>query len=683
MQRSSVMEASEQSNSLQRQRLEDLKTQLNDYAYQYYVLDKPSISDEQYDQLYRELETIENQHPEWITTDSPTQRVGDELSEGFQKVRHAAPMYSMGNAFNMDEVAAFIERVTRQVGTNVSFMCECKIDGLAINLTYEEGRFVRGATRGDGEIGEDITSNLRTIRSLPLRLTQDISTEIRGEAYMAKDVFVKLNEERDEAGQTPFANPRNAAAGGLRQINPKEAASRQLNIFLYSAVYNDSFRPASQAELFTGLEEAGLRTNPLRKVCQNIEEVEAYIKEVEASRQDLPYEIDGVVIKVNEVAHQEALGYTIKVPRWAIAYKFQAEVAQTRVIDVDWTVGRTGVITPTAVMEPTQLAGTIVQRASLHNIDLIKELDVRLNDQVMIHKAGDIIPEVISVLIDERDESSEPLKIPSHCPECGSSLERFEGEVALRCVNPLCPAQRLAQMSHFVSRNAMNIVGLGSQKIKNMLAIDLVKDVADLYYLTMDDLLKLDNTKEQSANKLLNAIEASKTNELERLLFGLGIRHVGLNAAQLIARRFKSMSAIMAATEDELETIDGIGPMISQSIVSYFEQAESHTLIQRLVEAGINMENEDDDEIAQAALEDSFWLDKTVVLTGKMERYSRPEAKAILERYGAKVTGSVSKKTDILIAGEDAGSKLSQAESLEVEIWDEAQFLAHIEEGEE
>ncbi|UUX33823.1 NAD-dependent DNA ligase LigA [Fundicoccus culcitae] len=677
------MSASEQTHNNQRKRLEDLKEQLNTYAYQYYVLDNPTISDEQYDQLYRELVGLEQLHPEWITTDSPTQRIGDQLSDGFQKVTHAAPMYSMSNAFNSAEVATFIDRVTRQVGQQVSFMCECKIDGLAINLTYEEGRFVRGATRGDGEIGEDITSNLRTIRSLPLKLSEPISTEIRGEAYISKDIFVKLNQEREENGQTPFANPRNAAAGGLRQINPKEAAQRQLNIFLYGAVYNESFHPASQEELFIQLEKVGLRTNPLRKVCYNLEEVEAYIKDIEEKRSTLPYEIDGVVIKVNEVAFQEELGYTIKAPRWAIAYKFQAEVAQTRVLDVDWTVGRTGVITPTAVMEPVQLAGTVVQRASLHNIDLIKELDVRINDQVMIHKAGDIIPEVISVLVEERDEKSQPLDIPTQCPECHSTLERFEGEVALRCINPLCPAQRLAQMSHFVSRNAMNIVGLGVQKIKNMLTIDLVQDVADLYYLTIDDLLKLDNTKEQSATKLYQAIQASKSNSLERLLFGLGIRHVGLNAAQVITKQFNHMDAIMTATEADFEAIEGIGPMISQSIVSYFDQAGSQQLIQRLKDAGVNMANKTNQDMTAADLADSFWLDKTVVLTGKMEQYSRNEAKAILERYGAKVTGSVSKNTDILIAGEDAGSKLSQAERLEVEIWNEAEFLAHIEERKE
>lgn len=663
----------------QRQRLDDLKQQLNDYAYKYYVLDQPEIEDTVYDQLYHELEMIEKQHPEWITADSPTQRIGDQLLDGFQKVSHAEPMYSMGNAFNMEEVSAFIDRITKQMDTPVSFMCECKIDGLAIALTYENGRFVRGATRGDGQIGEDITSNLKTIRSLPLSLRQPLSTEVRGEAYMPKKVFAKLNEEREEDGQVPFANPRNAAAGGLRQIDPKAAANRQLNMFLYGAVYNDSFHPDSQAQLFIELEEAGLRTNPLRKLCQTKEEVEAYITEISKERANLPYEIDGVVIKVNEVASQQALGFTVKAPRWAIAYKFPAEVVETVVQDVEWTVGRTGVVTPTAVMEAVQLAGSVVQRASLHNIDYIKTLDIRLNDRVTLHKAGDIIPEVTSVLKDARDESSQPLDIPTQCPVCQSTLERFEDEVALRCVNPMCPAQRLAQISHFVSRNAMNIVGLGTQIIKGMLEIDLITDVADLYYLKEEEFMQLDKIKEKSAANLFNAIASSKENSLERLLFGLGIRHVGSKAAQQISQQFGTIEAIASASQEEIEQIEGIGPMISHSVKVFFEQEGTSELIQRLQHAGVNT-NYQGITASEIAELDNFWTDKTVVLTGTMEKYSRNEAKALLESLGAKVTGSVSKNTDLLIAGEEAGSKLTKAQSLGIDVWAEDEFLARLEE---
>ena len=498
-----------------RHRLEDLKQTLNEYAYQYYVLDKPTVADSDYDRLYHELEAIEQQHPEWITSDSPTQRVGDQLLEGFDKVTHSEVMYSLGNAFNHADVDAFIDRVTKQAGReHVQFMCECKIDGLAVALTYENGQFVRGATRGNGVIGENITTNLKTIKSIPLRLRQSVSAEVRGEVYMPKQSFVALNEERDELGLEPFANPRNAAAGGLRQINPKAVAKRNLNVFLYGAVYTEDFMPESQAELFTQLEEIGLRTNPLRQLCSTKEEVKHYIETISQQRHDLPYEIDGVVIKVNDVNLQQELGFTVKAPRWAIAYKFPAQVETTIVRDVEWTVGRTGVVTPTAVMDPIALAGTTVRRATLHNVDFINALDVRLEDHVTVHKAGDIIPEVTSVLVEERTEKSEPLPIPTHCPECEAELVRAEGEVALRCINPLCPAQKLAQLTHFVSRNAMNISGLGVKVIEQLLQKELVKDPADLYYLAEDDFLQLANTKEKSAQKYYAAIQSSKDNSL-------------------------------------------------------------------------------------------------------------------------------------------------------------------------
>lgn len=658
-----------------RHRLEDLKQTLNEYAYQYYVLDKPTVADSDYDRLYHELEAIEQQHPEWITSDSPTQRVGDQLLEGFDKVTHSEAMYSLGNAFNYADVDAFIDRVTKQAGReHVQFMCECKIDGLAVALTYENGQFVRGATRGNGVIGENITTNLKTIKSIPLRLRQSVSAEVRGEVYMPKQSFVALNEERDELGLEPFANPRNAAAGGLRQINPKAVAKRNLNVFLYGAVYTEDFMPESQAELFTQLEEIGLRTNPLRQLCSTKEEVKHYIETISQQRHDLPYEIDGVVIKVNDVNLQQELGFTVKAPRWAIAYKFPAQVETTIVRDVEWTVGRTGVVTPTAVMDPIALAGTTVRRATLHNVDFINALDVRLEDHVTVHKAGDIIPEVTSVLVEERTEKSEPLPIPTHCPECEAELVRAEGEVALRCINPLCPAQKLAQLTHFVSRNAMNISGLGVKVIEQLLQKELVKDPADLYYLAEDDFLQLANTKEKSAQKYYAAIQSSKDNSLEQLLFGLGIRHIGAKAAQLLAQKFETLAAIQSATAEEIELIDGIGEMISQSILSYFSQTEHNLLIERLVAAGVNTMYQGV-SIEDQTESDSFWNGKTVVLTGTMETLGRSEAKKMIEALGAKVTGSVSKKTDILVAGEAAGSKLNKAQELGIQIMDEAEFL--------
>lgn len=658
-----------------RHRLEDLKQTLNEYAYQYYVLDKPTVTDSDYDRLYHELEAIEQQHPEWITSDSPTQRVGDQLLEGFDKVTHSEAMYSLGNAFNHADVDAFIDRVTKQAGReHVQFMCECKIDGLAVALTYENGQFVRGATRGNGVIGENITTNLKTIKSIPLRLRQSVSAEVRGEVYMPKQSFVALNEERDELGLEPFANPRNAASGGLRQINPKAVAKRNLNVFLYGAVYTEDFMPESQAELFTQLEEIGLRTNPLRQLCSTKEEVKHYIETISQQRHDLPYEIDGVVIKVNDVNLQQELGFTVKAPRWAIAYKFPAQVETTIVRDVEWTVGRTGVVTPTAVMDPIALAGTTVRRATLHNVDFINALDVRLEDHVTVHKAGDIIPEVTSVLVKERTEKSEPLLIPTHCPECEAELVRAEGEVALRCINPLCPAQKLAQLTHFVSRNAMNISGLGVKVIEQLLQKELVKDPADLYYLAEDDFLQLANTKEKSAQKYYAAIQSSKDNSLEQLLFGLGIRHVGAKAAQLLAQKFETLAAIQSATAEEIELIDGIGEMISQSILSYFSQTEHNLLIERLVGAGVNTMYQGV-SIEDQTESDSFWNGKTVVLTGTMETLGRSEAKKMIEALGAKVTGSVSKKTDVLVAGEAAGSKLNKAQELGIQIMDEAEFL--------
>ncbi|MBG9981646.1 NAD-dependent DNA ligase LigA [Aerococcaceae bacterium DSM 111020] len=660
-----------------RERMDELRETLNHHAYQYYVLDKPEISDQEYDILYRELETLEQAHPELIADDSPTQRVGDTIASGFNKIEHSQPMYSLGNVFNAEEVRAFVERVEKQLAEPVEFLCECKIDGLAISLSYQDGKFIRGATRGDGTVGEDITTNLRTIKSIPLKLKEPLTVDVRGEAYIPKGVFAQINEARDANGEVPLANPRNAAAGGLRQLDPKETAKRQLSVFMYGAVYTDVFHPESQAELFESLKVLGFRTNSLRKVCRTADEILAFIAEVESQRQELPYEIDGVVIKVNNVRQQNQLGYTVKAPRWATAYKFQAEIAETIVNEVEWTVGRTGVVTPTALMDPVALAGTVVQRATLHNVDFIESLDVRLGDKVHIHKAGDIIPEIIYVDLDERPESSEPLTIPKHCPVCDSELVRLNEEVAIRCINPLCPAQKVALISHFTSRNAMNIVGIGEKVVKKLLEYHLVSDIADLYQLQIEDFLQLPNTKEKSATNYYEAIQSSKDRSLERLLFGLGIRHVGAKAARLIAQHFETIEAIMTATPEEIETIEGVGPMISQSIVNYFDEEDTQILIQRLQEAGVNTRYLGI-KPAEIAEKDSFWVDKTVVLTGTMEKYTRAEAKNILEDKGATVTSSVSKNTDLLIAGEAAGSKLTKAQNLGIEIFNEAQFLEQI-----
>lgn len=661
---------SQKSIEFSQERLNELKDLLNDYAYHYYVLDQPLVSDQEYDLLYRELTVIEKENPAWITTDSPTQRVGDQLLEGFAKIQHSEPMYSLGNAFDEEDITAFMDRVYRAVGEEATFMCECKIDGLAVALTYENGLFVRGATRGDGTIGEDITNNLRTIKSLPLRLRKKLTAEIRGEAYMPKTVFASLNEHRDEIGLPPFANPRNAAAGALRQIDPEKVAERQLNLFLYGAVYNDDFQVDSQAYLFETFEAAGLRTNPLRKLCQTKDEVIDYIRHMDEHRYELDYEIDGIVIKVNQVDFQNKMGFTVKAPRWAIAYKFPAQLAQTQVLDVEWTVGRTGVVTPTAIMTPVQLAGSVVQRATLHNVDFIDALGIRIGDQVTLQKAGDIIPEVTGVLKNLRPDDSHALEIPKVCPVCEAELVRPEGEVAIRCVNPLCPAQKLAQISHFASRNAMNIEGVGEKVIEKLLLNAFINDPADLYYLKEADFLQLDKVKEKSAHNFYTAIEHSKTNSLERLLFGLGIRHVGAKAAQLIAQKFGTMDAIIQADAEAITAIEGIGPMISQSVVAYFGQETNQLLIKRLEAARVNMKYLGPalSEILEA---DNFWNDKTVVLTGTMESYSRNEAKTILEGLGAKVTGSVSKKTDYLVAGENAGSKLDKARELGIEIIDE------------
>lgn len=658
-------------------RINELIPLLNKHSYAYYVLDQPTIDDEQYDQLYRELVEIETEFPEMISDESPTQRVGDQIAESFQKVEHDTPMLSLGNAFNIEELRDFDRRVRQNTTLPVQYEVELKIDGLAISLKYENGKFTQAATRGNGTIGEDITQNVKAIKPIPMRLREPLTIEVRGEVYMPKASFLDLNKKREDEGQALFANPRNAAAGTLRNLDPKVTASRNLNIFLYSINDFSQTSVTTQAEALDYLTSIGLRTNPNRKVYDSIDDVVHYIEEYQAKRAELPYEIDGVVIKVNAFETQEDVGYTVKAPKWAIAYKFPAEESFTELLDIEWTVGRTGVVTPTAVMEPVQLAGTVVQRASLHNVDLIKERDVRLHDIVVVRKAGDIIPEVVRVDFDQRPATSEPYPIPTTCPVCEGELVHLEDEVALRCMNPNCSAQLIEKASHFVSRNAMNIDGLGIKVIEQLFNNKLIQDTADLYILNKEELVQLERIGEKSATNLLKAVEESKANSLERLLFGLGIRHVGSKAAQLIAERFKSIEAIQQADVEAIMSIEGIGDTIADSIVEYFSLEETEALIEKFKESGVNLTYNERNRAQEANINPAIetFQDKTVVLTGKLEHYKRNELKAILSDLGAKVTGSVSKNTDLVIAGSDAGSKKDKAESLDIPIWSEAQLI--------
>lgn len=661
------------------QRVAELNKVLKQYGHEYYDLDTPSVPDSVYDQLMHELIQIEEEHPDLRFPDSPTQRVGGAVLTNFEKVAHDHPMLSLGDTFSEDDVRSFDERVRQAIGEKFRYVCELKIDGLAISLKYENGVFVQGATRGNGTIGENITENLKTVRSVPLRLATPVTLEARGECYMPKRSFNDLNKARAEREENLFANPRNAAAGSLRQLDPKIAASRNLSTFMYALGTNgEEFGLTCHSDALDFLAELGFRTNDERRICNNLEEVFAYIDEWTEKRPTLPYEIDGIVIKVDDYDQQAELGNTVKVPRWSIAYKFPAEEVVTKVLDIDLTVGRTGVVTPTAVLEPVLVAGTTVQRASLHNEDIIREKDIRIGDHVIIRKAGDIIPEVKQVLFDQRQEDSEPYAMPTHCPACDSELVRLEEEVALRCVNPQCFAQIAEGLAHFVSRNAMNIDGCGEKVVAQLLREGLVKDVSDLYCLNFEELIQLDRMGEKSAQKLLDAVEASKANSLERLLFGLGIRHVGSKAGKILAEHFETMDALMAATDAELTAIFEIGEKMSDSLVTYFANEDVQALITRLREAGVNMtytgKKVDTSNI------DSNFNGKTIVLTGKLERLTRNDAKAKIEALGGNVTGSVSKKTDLVIAGAEAGSKLAKAEQLGIEVWDEERLIEELSE---
>lgn len=656
-------------------KIKNLQKTLNEYAYFYYVKDQPKVLDSEYDKLYHELVQLETQYPESITPDSPTQRIGGVILDGFEKAVHEVPLYSLNDAFSKGELEAFDARVAKALGHhNYSYECELKIDGLSISLHYENGRFVRGATRGDGSVGENITENLKTVRSIPMTLPQAISIEVRGECYMPKESFMKLNEAREQEGLETFANPRNAAAGSLRQLDTKVTAQRNLSTFLYTVAEFGPLEVATQEDALQALDCLGFKINPNRRICQTVDEIWEYITEYHEKRADLPYEIDGIVIKVNDLSLQDELGFTVKAPRWAIAYKFPPEEAETVIREIEWTVGRTGVVTPTAVMDPVVVAGTTVSRASLHNMDYIEAKDLRLNDHVIIYKAGDIIPEVDHAIVEKREAASTPYPKPTHCPVCGSELVHLEEEVALRCINPKCSAQIKEGLSHFVSRQAMNIDGLGPKVIEQMYEKELVKDVADLYYLTQEQLLTLDKVKEKSANNLLKAIEASKANSAERLLFGLGIRHVGAKAAKILLEHYETIENLSQAKAEDILNLHTMGETIANSLTTYFANDEVHELLAELKAAGVNLRYLGVTQ-AQLANVESPFKDKTIVLTGKLTTYTREEAKAKIESLGGKVTGSVSKKTDLVIAGADAGSKLTKAQSLGIEVWSEEQMV--------
>ena len=643
--------------------MNELVAMLNRYATEYYTSDNPSVSDSEYDRLYRELVELETAYPDQVLADSPTHRVGGKVLDGFEKYSHQYPLYSLQDAFSREELEAFDARVRKEV-PHPTYICELKIDGLSISLTYEKGILVAGATRGDGSIGENITENLKRVKDIPLTLPEELDITVRGECYMPRASFDQVNQTRQENGEPEFANPRNAAAGTLRQLDTAVVAKRNLATFLYQEA-SPSTRD-SQEKVLMHLEQLGFVVNPKRILAENIDEIWNFIQEVGEERDNLPYDIDGVVIKVNDLASQEELGFTVKAPKWAVAYKFPAEEKEAQLLSVDWTVGRTGVVTPTANLTPVQLAGTTVSRATLHNVDYIAEKDIRKDDTVIVYKAGDIIPAVLRV-VESKRISEEKLDIPTNCPSCDSNLLHFEDEVALRCINPRCPAQIMEGLIHFASRDAMNITGLGPSIVEKLFAANLVKDVADVYRLQEEDFLLLEGVKEKSASKLYQAIQASKENSAEKLLFGLGIRHVGSKASQLLLQHFHSIENLAQADPEEVASIESLGGVIAKSLQTYFATEGSEILLRELKEAGVNLDYKGQTVVANAALSGL-----TVVLTGKLERLKRSEAKSKLESLGAKVTGSVSKKTDLVVAGADAGSKLQKAQELGIEVRDEA-----------
>ena len=655
------------------QRILALRKQLDTYAYEYYVLDQPSVPDAEYDQAYQELLKLEDTYPQYRDPNSITQRVGGVVLDAFTKVTHKQQMLSLSNAFNLEDLQAFDERV-RSIVPKVSYVVELKMDGLAISLHYHDGRFVQAVTRGDGFVGEDVTNNVRTIASIPMHIERMGDVEVRGEVFMPKKSFAELNAQREKNGEDVFANPRNAAAGSIRQLDSKIAASRKLDAFLY--YYEDALGAGIQTheEALETMEQLHIKVNPLRRVCNSMDEVWSFIQEMSEQRNDLPYEIDGMVIKVNELTAWEQLGTTVKAPRYAIAYKFPAEEVVTKLLDIVLTVGRTGRITPNAVLAPVRVAGTSVSAAQLHNEDMIKEKDIRIQDDVVVRKAGDIIPEVVGPLLDRRNGTQARYVFPKECPVCGSASVRLSDEAAHYCINQDCPARVVESIIHFASRDAMDIDTLGDKKVEFFHKEGLLNTIEDIYHLKdhKETILQMEGFKERSYQKLIDAIEASKQNPLEDLVYGLGIRQVGKKAAKVLAKHFLTMEKLMAASEEELVAIKDIGDITAQSIVAFFREPKNVELIDHLRGFGLRMDSEEE------IIQESMFTGKTVVLTGSLQQMTRNEAKELLESLGANVSGSVSKKTDLVIYGEAAGSKLTKAQSLGVATMDEATFLQEV-----
>lgn len=653
-------------------RIKELREIINYHNYKYYVEDNPEISDYEYDTMYRELEQLEQEHPDLITPDSPTQRVGGQAVEGFERVVHTVPMQSLSDVFNESELRAFDDRVRAIVGKDVEYVVEKKIDGLSVSLLYENGRFVRGATRGDGRVGEDITQNLKTIKSIPLVLNEDIPLiEVRGEVYISRKNFIKINKEQEENGLPTFANPRNAAAGSLRQLDPKIAAKRRLDIYIFNIQRIEGKTFNTHSETLEYMKKLGFKVIPDYKICSSIDEVIDAINDIGEKRGETPFEIDGAVVKVNLLSQREMLGSTSKAPRWAVAYKYPAEKKQTVIKDIWVNVGRTGVLTPNAVLEPVRIAGTTVSRATLHNMDYIRQKDIRIGDTVWIQKAGDIIPEVLEVVFEKRTGDEKEFKMPDECPVCGAEVIREEGEAAYRCMGIECPAQLYRSIVHFASRDAMDIEGLGPSIIKALLKNELIKGVADLYYLKdkKDELIKMERMGEKSVENLLNSIERSKQNNIDRLIYGFGIRHIGLRAAQLLAENFDSIDELMNAKAEDIVKIDEFGEKMARSVEIFFKQEQTRDTINKLKKAGVNLKSH-----GKKQVKDNRFEGLTFVLTGTLTSYTRSEAGKIIESFGGKVTNTVSKKTSYVLAGDQAGSKLDKARQLGIPVISEEEF---------
>lgn len=650
-------------------RIDELRKEIEEHNKAYYELDNPRVSDAQYDELMRELGDLEREFPELATSDSPSHRVGGKPLEGFKNVQHRVPLLSLGNAFNGEDLRAFHRRVLGALGENVEYVVELKIDGLSVALNYQNGVLISGATRGDGEVGEDITNNLKTLPTVPLKINSPVlGLGVRGEAFMPKEAFSKLNKEREEAGEQVFANPRNAAAGSLRQLNSKVTASRQLQLFAYEVLYVEGEELQTHDQGLSFLESQGFMVNEHKFHAQNIEDVIEYVNSWNEKRHELPYEIDGMVIKVNKLSQREEMGTTAKAPRWAIAYKFPAEQSETKVLDIIIQVGRTGVLTPIAALEPVKLAGSTVSRATLHNEDIILEKDIKIGDKVIIHKAGDIIPEVVRVLTEERDGSEKTFEMLKECPECGSHVVRLPGEAASRCTGAACPAQLREGIIHFMSRDAMDING-GPATASLLLEAGLIKDVGDFYYLTQEQLLGLERFREKSSQNLLASIEESKNKSLGQLLFALGIRHVGVRTGKLLADNLGSLDKIMEASVEEITGVPEIGAKMAESIKAFFAQEQNLRIIEKLKAAGVNMESKEQKK-------DTTLAGKTFVITGTLPDLSRKEAQGLIEERGGKVSSSVSKKTDYVVAGVEPGSKYEKAVSLGIAILDEEKLLS-------